>query len=68
LDDFVSVRPQFWVNSADNGGAIYAANSPLVLCEGAEFGADGNGNTATSGSGGAIYMSGSYLASSNVTS
>jgi predicted outer membrane repeat protein len=55
------------VNTADNGGAIYASNSPQVECDGADFGAANTGNKATTGSGGAIYLSGSTLLSDNCT-
>jgi predicted outer membrane repeat protein len=65
LDDYFSVRPQILVNRAANGGAIYASNSPRVECDGADFGAVGDGNRATAGSGGAIYLSGSTLLADN---
>jgi hypothetical protein len=65
LDDYSSTRPQVWVNTADNGGAIYAVNSPAVRCDGADFGLTVNGNKATAGSGGAIYLSGSTFNDQN---
>ena len=65
LDDYTTTRPQIWVNTADNGGAIYAANSPRVECDGTDFGFTNNGNTAAAGSGGAIYLSGSTLTADN---
>ncbi len=65
LDDYSTTRPQIWVNTADNGGAIFAANSPRVECDGADFGFTNNGNKATVGSGGAIYLSGSTLTADN---
>lgn len=65
FDDLFTTRPQIWVNTADNGGAVYASNSPRVECDGADFGAAGNGNRATAGSGGAIYLSGSTLLADN---
>ena len=65
LDDYFDQPGQIGVNTADNGGAIYASNSPRVECDGTEFGLSDNGNRATSGSGGAIYLSGSTLTSSN---
>ncbi|MBI5877508.1 MAG: S8 family serine peptidase [Chloroflexi bacterium] len=65
LDDYFNTRPQIWVNSAANGGAIYAADSPRVECDGVDFGFSNNGNKATSGSGGAIYLSGSTLTADN---
>jgi predicted outer membrane repeat protein len=65
LDDYATTRPQIWVNHADNGGAIYASNSPLVDCDGADFGSSSNGNSATAGDGGAIYLSGSTLSADN---
>lgn len=53
------------VNSADNGGAIYASNSPRVECDGMDFGFSNNGNKATGGSGGAIYLSGGTFIADN---
>ena len=67
LDDTSTTRPQILVNQADNGGAIYASNSPNVECDGADFGGSSNGNTATAGSGGAIYLSGSTFSADNCT-
>ncbi|MBN2001726.1 MAG: hypothetical protein JXA21_00100 [Anaerolineae bacterium] len=67
LDDYVNIAPQILVNQAQNGGAIYAQNSPRVQCDGAEFGAGANGNRATNGSGGAIYLGGSLLIADNCT-
>jgi len=66
FDDYVDVRPQLWDNWADSGsgGAVYAANSPRVECDGATFGQAGDGNQA-SVSGGAIYLSGSGLSADN---
>ncbi|MBN2006407.1 MAG: hypothetical protein JXA21_23850 [Anaerolineae bacterium] len=65
LDDYANIRPQILVNQAQNGGAIYAQDSPRVECDGGEFGSDANGNHATSGSGGAIYLSGSLFSADN---
>jgi len=65
LDDHVTTRPQIWVNHADNGGAIYASNSPHVNCDGADFGSSNNGNSATAGDGGAVYLSGSTFSADN---
>jgi predicted outer membrane repeat protein len=67
LDDYVDIGPQLLVNQADNGGAIYASNSPRVECDGAIFGFGANGNKANAGSGGAIYLSGSTLTADNCT-
>jgi hypothetical protein len=67
LDDYFDTPPQILVNTAANGGAIYASDSPRVECDGAEFGFSNNGNTATAGSGGAIYLSGSFFAADNCT-
>ncbi len=67
LNDYLNTRPQIWVNHADNGGAIYASNSPRVECDGADFGGSSNGNSATAGDGGAIYLSGSTLSADNCT-
>jgi predicted outer membrane repeat protein len=67
LDDYFSTRPQILVNQADNGGAIYASDSPRVECDGVDFGFSNNGNKATAGSGGAIYLSGSAFTADNCT-
>jgi predicted outer membrane repeat protein len=67
LDDYFNISPQFSVNSADNGGAIYASHSPRVELDGVEFGSSTNGNSATAGSGGAIFLSGSTLLADNCT-
>ena len=56
VDDYLDVKPQIWVNDADNGGAVYATGSN-VYCDGTVFGGGANGNKATSGNGGAIYAS-----------
>ncbi len=58
-------KPELLGNSAQNGGAIYAINGSNVECHGARFGASGYGNQASSGSGGAIYLSGGALLSDN---
>jgi predicted outer membrane repeat protein len=65
LDDYSDTKPQILVNQADNGGGIYASDSPRVECDGADFGFSNNGNQATAGSGGAIYLSGSTLSADN---
>lgn len=65
LDDYFNTRPQLWVNTAQNGGAIYAAGSPRVEGDGVDFGWISNGNEAASGSGGAVYLSGSTFACDN---
>ncbi|MBI5030469.1 MAG: hypothetical protein HZB51_08075 [Chloroflexi bacterium] len=65
MDDYFNEVPQIWVNTAANGGAIYASNSPRVECDGVEFGFVSDGNKATTGSGGAIYLSGSTLVADN---
>ena len=67
LDDYSSARPQILVNTADNGGAIYASDSPRVECDGVDFGSSNNGNSAAAGSGGAIYLSGSTFSAENCT-
>jgi hypothetical protein len=67
LDDYFNTRPQILVNRAANGGAIYASNSPRVECDGADFGFTPLGNRATTGSGGAIYLSGSTMTADNCT-
>ncbi|HSD85767.1 MAG TPA: choice-of-anchor Q domain-containing protein, partial [Anaerolineae bacterium] len=66
-DDYLNTRPQIWVNQAANGGAVYASSSSRIDCLGADFGGSSNGNSATSGSGGAIYLSGGALAADNCT-
>ncbi len=67
LDDFVTVAPELWDNRAYNnhGGAVYAADGSTVECDGAIFGREGDGNLAFSGSGGALYLSGSTLYADN---
>ncbi len=65
LDDYFNTPIRIQTNTADNGGAIYASNSPRVECDGSEFGSSNIGNTATQGSGGAIYLSGSTFTASN---
>ena len=65
LDDTASSFPTLWVNQAVNGGAIYAIDSGSVQCDGAEFGGSVNGNHATGGSGGAIYLSNSSFDADN---
>ncbi len=67
LDDYFNVRPQILVNRAANGGAIYASNSPRVECDGVDFGFTPQGNRATTGSGGALYLSGSVFTADNCT-
>ena len=67
LDDYFDTKPQILVNQADNGGGIYASNSPRVECDGAIFGFSNNGNKATAGSGGALYLSGSTFTADNCT-
>jgi predicted outer membrane repeat protein len=67
LDDYFNTRPKILVNRADNGGAIYASNSPRVECDGVDFGFLPTGNRATTGSGGAIYLSGSTFTGDNCT-
>ena len=67
FDDYFNTRPQILVNTADNGGAIYASDSPRVECDGVDFGFSNNGNKATAGSGGAIYLSGSTFTADNCT-
>ncbi len=52
-------------NSAVNGGAIYALNSPRVECDGALFGSTWDGNIATAGSGGALYLNNSTFSADN---
>ncbi len=63
LDDYVNIAPQLLLNQAQNGGGIYAQASPSVRCDGALFRA----NTATSGDGGAIYLSSSTSPIKNCT-
>ena len=67
LDDYVNDVPELRTNWAQNGGAIYAQSSPKVECDGAVFGDDADGNRATAGSGGAIYLSGSVFKGTNCT-
>ena len=65
MDDYFTTLPSVFGNSATNGGAIYAFNSPRVECDGAQFGANGIGNTATAGSGGAVYLNTSTFSADN---
>lgn len=65
LDDYFTTRPQVWVNYAPSGGAIYAADSPSVELDGVDIGGTTNGNRATAGSGGAIYLDTSTLNADN---
>jgi len=67
MDDYFTTRPQVLVNWADNGGAIYAQDSPRVELDGVDFGFSDNGNQAIAGSGGAIYLSNSTLDADNCT-
>ena len=65
-DDYSTTCPQLWDNWADNGsgGAIYAADSPSVQCDGAIFGKSEDGNQAAV-SGGAIYLNNSTFDADN---
>jgi predicted outer membrane repeat protein len=65
LDDYVNDVPEVRENWAQDGGAIYAQNSPRVECDGAKFGYTPGGNYATSGSGGAIYLDNSIFDADN---
>jgi hypothetical protein len=65
FDDYAKTVPKILTNWAQNGGAVYAVNSPNVRCDGAEFGDTPVGNYATAGSGGAIYLSSSTLNAEN---
>ncbi|CAG0931831.1 hypothetical protein TFLX_02303 [Thermoflexales bacterium] len=67
LDDHTNDVPELRVNWAQNGGAIYAQDSPRVDCDGAMFGETADGNHATAGSGGTLYLSGSTLSAENCT-
>ena len=67
LDDHYSARPQVLVNNAPAGGGIYAVDSPRVELDGADFGFSNNGNRATAGSGGAIFLNNSYFSADNCT-
>ncbi len=65
MDDYFSTLPSVVGNSAANGGAIYALNSPRVECDGVQFGVNGVGNSATAGSGGAVYLNTSTFSDDN---
>jgi hypothetical protein len=67
MDDYFNDPVRLRGNTAAAGGAIYAVDSPRVECDGAEFGFASNGNKALTGSGGAIYLSGSTLSADNCT-
>jgi predicted outer membrane repeat protein len=65
MDDYFSTLPSVYANSAVNGGAVYALNSPDVECDGVQFGASGDGNIASTGSGGALYLNTSTFSADN---
>ena len=65
MTSFLSDQPHILGNQAQNGGAIFASSSGRVECDDVIFGAPGNGNTATAGSGGAISATDSSLFASN---
>ena len=65
FDDYYNTVPKIRSNWAQEGGAVYAVDSPRVECDGAEFGDTPVGNYATDGSGGAIYMISSSLDADN---
>lgn len=67
LDDYNDARPQLYSNQAGQGGAIYAENSPRVECDGADLGRAGAGNTALTGSGGALHVVSSTTTLDNCT-
>ena len=67
FDDYVNDAPEIRVNWAQNGGAIYATDSPRVECDGAKFGYEPEGNYTTAGSGGAIYLLNSTFNADNCT-
>lgn len=67
LDDYINDTPELRENSAQNGGAIYAQDSPNVRCDGAVLGSNADGNHATAGAGGALYLSGSIFNADNCT-
>jgi len=67
LDDYVTTAPQLYNNAAYNGGAIYADGSPSVRFDGAIVGSELDGNHATAGHGGAIYLDNSTMAAQNTT-
>lgn len=65
IDDYFNTLPSVYGNSAMNGGAIYALNSPRVEFDGVQFGGSGAGNTAMTGSGGALYLNTSTMSGDN---
>jgi predicted outer membrane repeat protein len=65
LDDYFNTRPQIWSNQAQNGGVVYAQANSLITCDGTDVGTGVSGNSATTGSGGAFYLSGSTLTDNN---
>ena len=65
LDDYLTTRPQIWSNQAQNGGVVYAQANSLITCDGSDVGTGAGGNSATAGSGGAFYLSGSTLTDNN---
>ncbi len=62
-----SDRPQIQSNQARNGGAVYVVNSQYLNWEQVDFGSSTAGNTATSGSGGAVYADSSIITAKNCT-
>jgi uncharacterized membrane protein len=64
---FGDYAPRVLVNSAANGGAVYATGSSGAVCLDTEFGSSTNGNQATAGSGGAVYLDNSELIALNCT-
>jgi predicted outer membrane repeat protein len=65
LDDASAGKIEMRENWAQNGGAIYAQDSPNIECDGASFGYTPEGNLATAGSGGAIYVDNSSFSADN---
>ena len=62
-----NARPQIMVNRAANGGAVFAIGGYSVDCDDAVFGTGVNGNQATGGNGGAIYLFSTPLFADNCT-
>ena len=56
FDDYFQDAPEVRVNWAQNGGAIYAQDSPTVIVMGLLLATIPGGNYTTVGSGGAIYL------------
>jgi predicted outer membrane repeat protein len=67
MDSFGADGPQILANKAHNGGVIFASASPRVECDNTVFGTLGNGNQATTGNGGVLWLDTSSFSANNCT-